>query len=139
MSKSRQRRRVAPRRAPVRPREELIEERENIKPTTFIQKFQNLSPNTQIYYVKITTGLLLGSISSALYMIPEIASNWFFLPIIGLIIDVLIVRGPLKIDETSASWVRLILSGTITLFVSFIVASSLLWMLLFANIPQYLN
>ena len=139
MSKPRQRRRVAPRRAPVRPREELIEERENIKPTTLLEKFQNLSPNTQIYYVKILTGLILGSVSSALYTIPEIASNWFFIPIIGLVIDVLIVRVPLKIDETSASWVRLILSGTITLFVSFIVASSLLWMILFADIPQYLN
>lgn len=139
MSRSRQRRRVSPRRAPVRPREELLEERENIKPTTFLEKFQNLSPNTQVYYVKILTGLILGTISSVLYTIPEIASNWFFIPIIGLLIDVLIVRSSLKLDETSVSWVRLILSGTITLFVSFVVASSLLWMILFANIPQYLN
>ena len=138
MSRNRPRRRVTPRRAPVRPREEIIEEQESLSPEKFVEKFRNLSPNTQVYYTKVLTAVILGIPSGALFTIPLIAENWFIIPLVGLVLDILIVRLALKIDDTQSSWPRVILSGTITLFIAFVVVSSLIWMLLFGNIGQYI-
>ena len=139
MSRSRPRRRVAPRRAPVKPREEVQKESEETTARSLLEKFQKLSSNTQIYYTKIIVSFILAIPSGALFTIPGIASNWFLIPILGLVIAVFIVRFLLKIDVDQASWPRLLLSGTITLFISYIVVSSLVWMLFFADLSQYIN
>ncbi|MHA1983970.1 MAG: hypothetical protein ACW967_06415 [Candidatus Hodarchaeales archaeon] len=138
MSRSRPKRRVAPRRSPVKPREEVQVVPEETTARNILEKFQKLSANTQIYYTKIIVSFVLAIPSGAIFTNPDIASNWFLIPILGLGLAMLIVRFALKIDVDQASWPRLILSGTITLFISYIVISSLVWMLFFANLPQYL-
>ncbi|MHA1990518.1 MAG: hypothetical protein ACW981_02360 [Candidatus Hodarchaeales archaeon] len=139
MSRSRPKRRVAPRRSPVKPREEVKVEPEETTARSILEKFQKLSANTQIYYTKIIISFILAIPSGAIFTNPDIASNWFLFPIIGLGSAILVVRFALKIDVDQASWPRLILSGTITLFISFIVVSSLVWMLFFGDISQYVN
>ncbi|MFW9928351.1 MAG: hypothetical protein ACFFD1_03080 [Candidatus Thorarchaeota archaeon] len=134
MSQPRPRRRVVPRRAPVRAREEIVEEQERPAAKTILEKFDRLSPNSKIYYLKLIASFIIGIPAGALYTIQDIANNWFLIPIIALIVVVLFVRFGLKMDESQVSWARLILSGTITLFISFIVVSAVIWMIFFGNI-----
>ena len=139
MSQTRPRRRVTARRAPVRPREQKIAEQEVFKPSTLKEKFLNLPANSQIFYTKVATAVLFGIPSAFLYNISVIANNWFLIPLLALVIDIAFIRYVLKIDEHKASWLRVIFSGTITLFISFIVTSGLIWSLFFFNPHQYLT
>ena len=136
MSRSRPKRRVAPRRAPVKPRDEVQVVQDSFTPRSIINKFQNLSANSQVYYTKVLTAVIIGIPAGALYNHDIISQNWFIIPILGLVFDILFVRYVLKLDETQTSWLRLSFSGTITLFVAFIVVSSLIWMLFFTNLHQ---
>lgn len=136
MSRPRPKRRVAPRRSPVKPREEVQEVEDSFTPRNIINKFQNLSANSQVYYTKVLTAVILGIPSGALYNFDIISLNWWIIPILGLIFDIFFVRFVLKIDESQSSWLKLFYSGTITLFIAFIVVSSLIWMLFFTNLSQ---
>lgn len=128
-------RRVAPRRVPVKPREEESETKtEVIRGKGLLGWYESLPANTQIYYLKLIMGIILGIPMGFLYDNGIIAGNWFIVPILGVLFATLIVRYLLKIDETAASWPRVLLSGTITLFVAFILISALVWMLYSPNL-----
>ena len=133
-------RRVAPRKIPVRPREEENEiKTEMIRGQGFLGWYESLPANTQIYYLKLIIGIILGIPMGLLYDYSVVAGNWFIMPILGVLIAILIVRYVLKIDETAASWVRVVLSGTITLFVAFILISSLTWMITSPTLSNVLS
>ena len=93
--------------------------------------FFRLSVNVQVYYMKIAFGLVSGVIMGLLYStIPGVTSSWWFIPFSGLILIVILTRRGLNYAPEDLSWPKLILlSGTASLFISFIFTSTLVWLI----------
>lgn len=93
--------------------------------------FLRQSVNSQIYYMKVVFGIITGVISGFLYN-DFGASSWWFVPFSGVIIIIIITRYGFKYDTQDLSWPKLfLLSGTMSLFVSFIFTSTLIWLIFF--------
>jgi hypothetical protein len=129
MSQQAIRRKIAPRRVPVKLREDTTEESGKRPAKTFSEKLRNLSANSKVYYLKVATAVIIGLPAGLFFDNDLIVKNWFLIPLFVLLIDILAVRYIFKISEDDISWLRLSFSGTISLFISFIVVSSLVWML----------
>ncbi|MHA2365950.1 MAG: hypothetical protein ACXAC7_18475 [Candidatus Hodarchaeales archaeon] len=136
MSRARKRRRTGARAQTVAKRrvttedESTSEDQSKREGTNF---FTKLTVNTQVYYMKvifgITSGILFGFLEGSFN---SISGNWFFLPLTGLILIILSVRYLLNYSPLDLSWPKLLLlSGTFSLFISFIFTSSLVVMLFY--------
>ena len=92
--------------------------------------FFRLSVNVQVYYMKIVFGFATGFIMGFFYSIPGVSSSWWFVPLSGLILIIVIVRRGFNYSPEDLSWPKLILlSGTGSLFISFIFTSTLVWLI----------
>lgn len=127
---SRERRNISQRkiRKISRTPEETIESPETKKST---YKFNELSPNTRMYYTKVISGAISGLVTGSIFVLfPAISPNiWFLFLIAGLGISIAIIRLILKITPDEVDQKRLIFSGTFTFTLLFIVITSLIWML----------
>jgi len=132
MSSESLKRRVAPRRVPIRPPTDRGSEESVQVEKRITNRFQSLSPNSQIYFTKLVSGIIAAIPAGFLFDSFDkiFNNNWFLITFAVLIVDILVVRYVLKLDETRASWPRVILSGTITLFIAFILITSLTYMLI---------
>ncbi len=94
-------------------------------------KFQELSPNTKLYYTKVVTGALSGVITGIIFtLLPDISPDmWILFLIMGLAISLAVFRLYLKVTPEELDLKRLLFSGTFTFTLLFIVLSSLIWML----------
>ncbi|MHA2155026.1 MAG: hypothetical protein ACXABU_06790 [Candidatus Hodarchaeales archaeon] len=94
-------------------------------------KFNELSPNTRMYYTKVISGAISGLVTGSIFVLfPAISPNiWFLFLIAGLGISIAIIRLILKITPDEVDQKRLIFSGTFTFTLLFIVITSLIWML----------
>lgn len=100
------------------------------------KKTQGMTPNTILYYTKVSFSIGCGTIGGFLYLMLDesILTDiqdyfWILILLIGLVICVFFVRYGLKIPEDEVDQKRLWLSGTFTYVVLFIVFTSLVWML----------
>jgi F0F1-type ATP synthase assembly protein I len=85
------------------------------------------TPMSQVYYLKVVMGLVVGFIIGIFYDIQIIANNWFIFPLICLMSIMIIARKFLNITKDDLDDLRLITwSGTISLFIAFIVSSILI-------------
>ena len=102
-------------------------------------KFNDLSPNTKMYYTKVIGGAISGFLTGGIFLLfPAISpSNWFLFLISGLGICIAIIRLILRITPDEIDQKRLILSGTFTFTLLFIVITSLIWMLQGPNYVMY--
>ncbi len=93
---------------------------------------KDLSPNTKLYYTKVVTGASTGIFTGLLFLFfPSVPTDsWFIFLITGLGISVAVFRLYLKVTPDELDFKRLLLSGTFTFTLLFIVLSSLIWMLL---------
>ncbi|MHA1994420.1 MAG: hypothetical protein ACW97Z_07775 [Candidatus Hodarchaeales archaeon] len=94
-------------------------------------KFNELSPNTRMYYTKVISGAISGLVTGSIFVLfPAISPNiWFLFLIAGLGISIAIIRLILKITPDEIDQKRLIFSGSFTFILLFIVITSLIWML----------
>lgn len=94
--------------------------------------FQRQTANNKVYYTKLTYGVLVGVLVGLLYEVDLIRGNWFLFPIIGVLVVPLVARYVYQIQEDELNNLKLFLwAGTISMFISFIFTSSLMWMVLF--------
>ena len=105
---------------------------ENTTPTGFgVNWYMQQSPGSQIYYAKITVGLVLG-IVGIFYNIPIVAGNWFLFPLIALAGIYVFARQYLNISKDDINdYLILLWHGTISLFIAYIASSSLVYMILY--------
>jgi len=94
-------------------------------------KFNELSPNTRMYYTKVIFGAISGIITGTTFVLfPAISPIiWFLFLIVGLGACIAVIRLILKITPEEVDQKRLIFSGTFTFTLLFIVLTSLIWML----------
>ena len=129
MSKERQRitqKRIKRVKREMRPEEEVVEV------TSKDQLFFGLKPNTQLYYVKVVSGVIFGLITGL--AISLLSFEPTLIAIIGMLSAVSIAAGIgrflLKISVKDLDWKRLWFAGTFTCILLLIVSSSLVWMVL---------
>ncbi len=94
-------------------------------------KFNELSPNTRMYYTKVVFGGITGIITGTTFVLfPAISTGtWFLFLLVGLASSVAFIRLGLRITPDEIDQKRLLLSGTFTFTLLFIVITSLIWML----------
>jgi len=98
--------------------------------------FYQQSPSSQVYYMKIAVGFIAG-IVGILYDIPIFAGNWFIFPLICLAGVYVATRSYLGITKDDIDDFKLLAwHGTISLFISFIISSALIHMII--NPPQFI-
>ncbi|MHA1977928.1 MAG: hypothetical protein ACW98I_13560 [Candidatus Hodarchaeales archaeon] len=102
-------------------------------------KFNELSPNTRMYYTKVISGAISGLITGTIFLVFSSISpgTWFFFWVTGLSICIAFIRLGLKITPDEVDQKRLIFSGTFTYTLLFIVISSLIWMLQGPNLTEF--
>ncbi len=95
-------------------------------------RFNELSPNTRMYYTKVVFGGITGIVTGTFFVLfPEISpsSTWFLFLITGLGLSMAVIRFVLRITPDVVDQKRLLFSGTFTFTLLFIVLTSLIWML----------
>ncbi|MHA2245604.1 MAG: hypothetical protein ACXADY_11620 [Candidatus Hodarchaeales archaeon] len=93
-------------------------------------KPKGLSPNTMMYYTKVCFGVGNGAVAGLLFLLSILSpSYWILILIGGLITCMVFVRYVLKISNEQLDQKRLVLSGTFTYVILFIVFTSLVWMI----------
>ncbi|MFX0063887.1 MAG: hypothetical protein ACFFC7_17090 [Candidatus Hermodarchaeota archaeon] len=102
----------------------------------FIDKFNAFSPATQMYYVKLTVGALFGFIVGNLPLNHPVG-GWvigLIIAVIALAIAAVFIRYGLKIPKDVLDDRRLILNGTFSFVMIFLVAWVVFWQLGNVNI-----
>ncbi len=102
-------------------------------------RFNELSPNTRMYYTKVVFGAVSGLFTGSMFVIfPEISTgSWFLFWLSSLSICIMFIRLGLRITPIEVDQKRLIFSGTFTFTLLFIVITSLIWMLPGPNFDLY--
>lgn len=102
--------------------------------------FFQQSPMSQVYYLKITIGLVFGGLLGLFYSNPVIAGNWFIFPLVALGAAIVITRYVLNISKDDLDDLRLITwTGTISMIIAFMVASVLIWNIVVPTHYTWLN
>lgn len=91
-----------------------------------------LKPNTQLYYVKVVSGVIFGIMTGLAISLLTIEPT--LIAIIGMLSAVSVAAGIarfiLKISIKDLDWKRLWFAGTFTCILLLVVSSSLVWMVL---------
>lgn len=100
--------------------------------------FFQQSPVSQVYYLKVSFGVITGAIIGLLYGIQTVANNWFIFPLIGIAAIGIATRKFLDIDKDTINDLKLYAwTGTISLIIAFIVTSTLISM--FISPPSFVH